>query len=201
MIDVKSVVLYIVPIMKERLLIHSCCGPCSAYPFSILLDSFKVEAFYSNSNLNTAGEYFKRLEGLRLLCSRQGVTCHADDYVTEQWKNAVKGYEHEPERGGRCKICYEYRLRRTFEFAKTNNIKYVTTTLTVAPYKDTRFIFEIETNLSSEYGVKFLDFDFKKKNGYAKTKELAKENDLYIQDYCGCEFSLVDKEQRTGGEL
>lgn len=187
--------------MKERLLIHSCCGPCSAYPFSLLTDSFKVEAFYSNSNLNTASEYFKRLEGLRLLCSRQGVTCYTDDYVPEQWYEVVKGYEHEPERGTRCKICYEYRLRRTFEFAKANNIKYVTTTLTVAPYKDSRVIFDIATRLSDEYGVKFLDFDFKKKDGYLKTKELAKENGIYIQNYCGCVFSLVDKEQRTRGEV
>jgi len=187
--------------MKERLLIHCCCGPCSAYPFSILLDSFKVEAFFSNSNLNTASEYSNRLDGLKLLCSRQGVTCHADDYVPEEWCKVIKGYEHEPERGARCKICYEYRLRRTFEFAKAHDIKYVTTTLTVAPYKDSRAIFDIASRLSDECGVKFLDFDFKKKNGYAKTKELAKEHGIYIQNYCGCEFSLLDKEQRTRGEI
>jgi len=165
------------------------------------LDSFKVEAFFSNSNLDTGSEYLKRLESLKLLCSRQGVACYTDDYVPEKWNKAVKGYEHEPERGGRCKICYEYRLRRTFEFAKEHNIKYVTTTLTVAPYKDSRAIFDIATGLSVEYGVRFLDLDFKKKDGYAKTKGLAKENDLYIQNYCGCEFSLVSKEQRARREM
>jgi predicted adenine nucleotide alpha hydrolase (AANH) superfamily ATPase len=71
----------------------------------------------------------------------------------------------------------------------------------VAPYKDSRLIFDIATNLSSEYGIKFLDFDFKKKDGYAKTKELAKENGIYMQNYCGCVFSLLDKEQRTRGEV
>ena len=187
--------------MKERLLVHCCCGPCAAYPFSVLVENFKVEAFFSNSNLNTASEYFKRLEALRLLCARQGITCYADDYEPEGWHKAIKGLENEPEKGKRCTTCYEYRLKRTFEFAKQNNIEYVTTTLTVAPYKDSKTIFEIAGRLSKEYGVRFLELDFKKNNGYVKTKKLAVDNDLYVQNYCGCEFSLLDREQRVTGEL
>jgi len=187
--------------MKEKVLLHCCCGPCAAYPFSILTDKFKVEAFYSNSNLNTASEYLKRLENLRELCSRQGVKCIADDYEHEKWRDAVKGLENEPERGVRCKVCYEYRLKRTFEFAKNNNIKYVTTTLTVAPYKDSKAVFAVAACLSKEYGVRFLDLDFKKNDGYLKTKKLTAENGLYVQNYCGCEFSLQDRDQRVRGEL
>ena len=182
--------------MKERLLLHCCCGPCSAYPISSLIGDFVVEAFYSNSNIDTVDEYNKRLSNLKLLCGRTGVSCIEDDYEPENWFRSIAGLENEPERGARCKKCYEYRMRRTFEFAKKANIKYITTTLTVAPYKDSKAIFNIASKLSDEYGVGFLELDFKKNDGYMKTKELAKEHGLYIQDYCGCIYSLKDRNKR-----
>jgi predicted adenine nucleotide alpha hydrolase (AANH) superfamily ATPase len=129
------------------------------------------------------------------------VTCLADDYQPEDWHKAIRGLENEPEKGARCISCFEYRLKRTFEFAKQNNIGYVTTVLTVAPYKDSKTVFDIAGRLSKEYGVKFLELDFKKNNGYARTKKLAAENGLYVQNYCGCEFSLLDRKQRICGEL
>ncbi len=187
--------------MKEQLLLHCCCGPCAAYPFSVLTNDFRVEAFFSNSNLDTASEYFNRLESLRLLCSRQGIPCYADDYEPETWHKEIVGLENEPERGKRCHVCFEYRLKRTFELAERNKIKYVATTLTVAPYKNACTIFDIANKLSKVYNVKFLELDFKKNDGYIKTKKLAQQNGLYIQNYCGCEFSLLDKGRRVGATL
>jgi len=187
------------------MLLHCCCGPCSAYPFSVLKPDFEVTAFFSNSNIYPREEYNKRLSSFDKLCKVSGVVMVADSYAPSLWYEAVKGLENEPEGGKRCSACFYFRLKRAFEFAKTRNIKYITSTLTVAPQKNTEMIFEAGRKLAKEYGMSFLELDFKKNNGYQKSRELAKEHQLYIQDYCGCEFSFNERAKRKeinkkGGE-
>ena len=182
-------------------MLHSCCAPCSGYPVAVLSENFKVELYFSNSNLDTLEEYNRRLASIELLSARLGLNYSVDTYNPKAWELAVLGLEQEPERGKRCEKCFEYRLERAFEFASSNGIKYLTTTLSVAPYKDSKMIFRVANALASKYKVEFLSLDFKKDNGYIKTKELAKLHGLYIQNYCGCIYSLRDREQRKEKNL
>ncbi len=183
--------------MKEKLLLHCCCGPCAAHPSKVLKDSFDVLAFFSNSNVEPKEEYQKRLDSFKKLCELTGLEYSVDEYDSDEWFETIKGLELEPERGKRCSICFEYRLKRAFEFAKKNGIKYITTTITVSPYKDSKMVFDVGKKLSQQYGVSFTALDFKKEDGFKKTKELAEKYSLYMQNYCGCVYSLRDKEGRT----
>ena len=186
-------------IMRKKVLLHCCCGPCSAYPLNVLKPDFEVIAFFSNSNIYPREEYNKRLSSFDKLCKVTGTEMIADSYAPALWSEAVRGLENEPERGERCRVCFYFRLKRTFGFAKTQNIKYITSTLTVAPQKDSGMVFEAGRGLAREYGLSFLELDFKKNNGYQKSRELAKEYHLYIQSYCGCEFSFNERAKRKKG--
>ncbi|MFH1224104.1 MAG: epoxyqueuosine reductase QueH [Pseudomonadota bacterium] len=183
-------------LMRQKLLLHCCCGPCSAYPFSILSADFDTFAFFSNSNIDTKKEYEKRLNSFARLCRAMNIPYETDTYAPELWLDAVKGLENEPERGKRCAACFNFRLKRTFEFAKINNIKYITTTLSVAPQKDSEMIFGVGRELTKEHGGCFLELNFKKSDGYKKSRLIAKEHQLYIQDHCGCSFSIEQKNKR-----
>ncbi|HOW16637.1 MAG TPA: epoxyqueuosine reductase QueH [bacterium] len=180
--------------MKEKLLIHACCGPCSANPFNELGKDFDLLGFFSNSNIQPLEEYEKRLDSFTKISSTLKVEYFVDAYDPNDWNDAIKGLENEPERGERCKRCFEYRLRRSFEFAKNNKIKYISTTLTVAPYKDSKTVLGLGESLSKEYGVSFLGIDLKKNDGFKKTMALARKHGLYMQNYCGCIYSLKSRE-------
>ncbi len=110
-----------------------------------------------------------------------------------RWRASVKGHEDDAEGGERCHICYKYRLKATFEFARNNGYHTVTTTLTTGPQKKASFINDYGRKLSSEYNIHFLEYDFKKKNGFLRSVQLSEELNLYRQNYCGCEFSLRDR--------
>lgn len=182
--------------MKERLLLHVCCAPCLAYPITLLSD-YDVLCFFSNSNIYPEEELYKRKESFERFCKVNKINYFIDEYNYDSWTDFIKGFENEPEKGKRCELCFHYRLDKSFNFAKKNGIKKVTTTLTVAPYKSSNMVFKVACSLSNKYGIEFLEFDFKKKDGYKKTKEIAKKENLYIQDYCGCYFSLNDKLKRV----
>ena len=182
--------------MKEDLLLHCCCAPCATHPFE-LLEDYNVLPFFSNSNVEPEDEYQKRLIAFRELCSIKDKEAIIDVYEPEKWLEHVKGMEDEPERGKRCRACFEFRLRRAFEFAKKKNIKYITTTLTTTTYKDTDMVFEVGRELSLEYGLEFKEISFKKDNGHRKSVELSKKYGLYIQNYCGCVFSLQDRRRKV----
>ena len=110
-------------------------------------------------------------------------------YDHTEFLKVVNGYENEKEGGARCRICIAQRLDKTFEYATINNFDIVTTTLSISPHKDAEFINMLGESLQEKYGVKYLHADFKKENGYLRSIQICKENDIYRQDYCGCEFS------------
>lgn len=182
--------------MNKRLLLHCCCGPCSAYPLT-QLKGREVLCFFSNSNIYPVTEYEERFLSFKKNCVDVGVNFVEDIYEHDIWLDLVKGLASEPERGKRCRLCFDFRLRRSFEFAKKQNIKYIASTLTVAPYKDSKMVFDIARGLSREYGIEFEEYNFKKNDGYLKTRKLSKERELYMQSYCGCEFSLNDLRRKN----
>lgn len=180
-----------------RILLHSCCAPCSSYVIEYLANYFIVTVLYYNPNISPFEEYLKRKEEQIKLINNINVKYKVDildcDYDNMIYENLIKGLENEPEKGGRCTICFKLRLSKTAEKAMINNYDYFATTLTLSPYKNAKLINEIGFLLEKEYGVKYLASDFKKRNGYKRSIELSKIYNLYRQDYCGCKYSKRDK--------
>ena len=184
----------------ERLLLHSCCGPCSSYVLDVLTKHFDVTLLYYNPNIYPSEECQKRLaEQLRLLDEmpfKKSVSYMACEYDEGEFLQAAKGLESEREGGARCERCFRLRLNKTAFEAQKNGFDYFTTTLSVSPHKNAQMLNEIGKELEKEYGVKYLYADFKKKDGYKKSVKLSEEYNLYRQDYCGCRFALS---QQKGG--
>lgn len=180
-----------------RLLLHSCCAPCSSYVLEYLSNYFEITVFYYNPNIYPETEYTKRiLEQQKLIDDmefKHPVSFVAGEYEKEKFYEMAKGLEDVKEGGSRCMKCYELRLRETAELAKAGEYDYFTTTLSISPLKNAAKLNEIGQRLAQEYGVEYLVSDFKKKNGYKRSTELSKIYGLYRQDYCGCEFSQRQK--------
>lgn len=180
-----------------RLLLHSCCAPCSSYVLEYLSNYFEITVFYYNPNIYPETEYTKRiLEQQKLIDDmdfKYPVSFVAGEYEKEKFYEMARGLEDVKEGGSRCMKCYELRLRETAELAKAGEYDYFTTTLSISPLKNAAKLNEIGQRLAEEYGVEYLVSDFKKKNGYKRSTELSKIYGLYRQDYCGCEFSQRQK--------
>ena len=177
---------------KPRLLVHSCCAPCSSACLERLAEHFSVDIFFYNPNITDSNEFFKRLAEQKRFCKEVylgSVNVIDIGHNSEEFLTVVKGLETLPERSARCYECYKLRLIKTAEFAKSNGYDYFTTTLSISPHKNATWLNEIGEEIEINLGVKFLNSDFKKENGYLRSIELSKEYDLYRQDYCGCSFS------------
>ncbi|TCS79758.1 hypothetical protein EDD59_10711 [Muricomes intestini] len=177
-----------------RLLLHSCCAPCSSYVLEYLSEFFEIVIFYYNPNIYPESEYYMRLAEqqklIRDMHFKHPVSFLAGDYDRERFYEMVRGMENLKEGGARCFKCYELRLRETAEQAVKSGFDYFTTTLSISPMKNAQKLNSIGLEIAEEYGVKYLTSDFKKKNGYKRSTELSKKYGLYRQDYCGCEYSL-----------
>lgn len=178
---------------KKKLLLHSCCAPCSSYVISYLTNYFDITILYYNPNIYPYEEYLKRkneqIKLIKELTSKNIIDIIDCDYDNELYNNLIKGLENEPEKGNRCTICYQMRMEKTASIAKENNYDYFCTTLSVSPYKNSDLINEIGKKLEGRYKINWLYSDFKKKDGYKKSIELSKKYNLYRQDYCGCIYS------------
>lgn len=178
--------------MKKKLLLHSCCGPCSTVVIERLLDEFDVTVFYYNPNIEPKEEYEKRKAEQQKVCKKFCVPFVDADYDNENWLAFVKGLENEKEGGARCKQCFVFRLQKTAEFAKNHGFDIFATTLSVSPHKNTAVINEVGLQIANEREIEFLPESFKKKDGYLRSINLSKELGLYRQNYCGCHFSRRD---------
>lgn len=173
---------------KKKILLHCCCGPCSTTCVERLIDEgYELILWFSNDNIYPKEEYNKRFLELYKVADFYNLQVLKDEYDHHNWLGKVKSFEDEKEGGNRCSICFEYNLSRAYEKAKELNIPYFTTTLTVSRYKNSNRIFSIGEPFEG-----FLDINFKKQDGYAKSIKYSKELGLYRQKYCGCEFSLRD---------
>ena len=184
-----------------RLLLHSCCAPCSSYVLEYLSDFFSITVFYYNPNIYPQEEYWMRVreqqEFIRRFPARHPISFVEGAYDTERFYEMAKGMEQEKEGGERCFACYELRLREAGELARAKGFDYFTTTLSISPLKNAGKLNEIGAALSAELGVRYLYADFKKKNGYKRSIELSREYGMYRQNYCGCVFSYHER----GGQL
>ncbi len=180
------------------LLLHSCCGPCSSYCIEYLSQFFNITVFYYNPNIYPDEEYYHRVKEQQRFINefptKHSVSFIEGDYDKESFYEIAKGLEDEPEKGGRCHMCYDLRLRRTAEVAKEKGFDFFATTLTISPMKDSSVLNEIGNRIGDEIGVKWLFSDFKKREGYKRSTELSKEYNMYRQDYCGCVFSYKERQ-------
>ena len=183
----------------KKLLLHSCCAPCSSGVIDRLIDFFEITVYFYNPNMDSKDEYDKRaLEQIRFVKEAYGdkVKVVIEDYDNQSYLNVVKGYEDQPEGGARCTQCFSLRFKKSFDYALANGFDYLTTTLTVSPYKNVDLINQIGESICNDSRVKWLYADFKKANGYLNSIQNSKKFGLYRQDYCGCEFSLQKSLER-----
>lgn len=182
-----------------KLLLHSCCAPCSSYVLEYLSDYFEISVFYYNPNIFPESEYTKRILEQQMLIHdmrvKYPVSFLAGNYDRERFFEMAAGLEHLREGGERCFKCYELRLEEAAKIAVEGEFDYFTTTLSISPMKNAEKLNAIGTEIGKKYGVSYLQSDFKKKNGYKRSIELSNEYGLYRQDYCGCEFSFRDRQK------
>lgn len=184
----------------KKILLHSCCAPCSSYVITFLSNYFDITILYYNPNIQPKEEYEKRKkEQIRLIKSLN--TKHKLDYLDcdyddDIYNEVIKGYEDCKEGGSRCHICFNLRLEKTAILAKKHNYDYFCSTLTVSPHKNSKIINEIGSTISNKYNIKWLYSDFKKNEGYKQSIELSKKYELYRQDYCGCIYSKIERQKQ-----
>lgn len=174
----------------ERLLLHSCCGPCSTRCIEALKDAFRVTVLYYNPNITDPAEYAKRkAEQVRFLQESGWADLLDCPYDPQEFFAAAKGFEGEPEGGERCTRCFALRLMYTAQAAKREGFGWFGTTLSVSPHKDAARLNALGEQIAAQAGIRWLYADFKKQNGYLRSTELARQYHLYRQNYCGCIFS------------
>lgn len=181
------------PDNPPRLLLHSCCAPCSSYTLEYLSRYFDITVYYFNPNISPKQEFDKRFEEQKRLISqmpfKNSVTLVEGDYNYDDFLEIAKGLENVPEGGERCFRCYKMRLESTARLAKEQGFDYFCTTLSISPLKNSQKINELGFEIEKKYGVKWLPSDFKKREGYKRSIQLSKEYSLYRQNFCGCIFS------------
>ncbi len=174
----------------KKILLHSCCAPCSVHVIQELIKEYKVTLFYFNPNIFPEEEYQKRLVEAKNYLEKNKVDLIVGEYNYDLWLEQIKGYENEPEKGKRCHICYRYRLKKTAQKAKELGFDTFCSTLSISPHKDAKMINKIGLELSKEYNISYLESDWKKQEGFKKACDISKEEGFYRQSYCGCEFSI-----------
>ena len=179
---------------RPKLLIHICCGVCSVYPLEYLRKYFDITIYFSNSNIYPYEEYDKRLDALKTYLSvlnDDSIVLIEDEYDNASYTKDLSVLKDEPEGGKRCYMCYEMRMRKTFEYANRHKYDYVTTVMSISNRKNAEWINEIGERLNKEYpDTEYLYADFKKADGITSNEKMNKELNLYHQDYCGCIYSI-----------
>lgn len=178
--------------LHPKLTLHLCCAPCSSHVIGLLEEHFDLLLYFYDPNIQPKSEYERRRDESRRFADKKGISFVEGPYDVENWNSLVRGYEDSPERGERCRLCYEMRMSEAARFARENNSGYFTTVLSISPHKDVVRINEIGFAMQERFGVKYLPADFKKKEGFKKSINLSRENGFYRQDYCGCLYSKRD---------
>ncbi len=188
-----------------RLLLHSCCAPCSSYVLEYLSQYFYITVFYYNPNIYPEEEYHMRAKEqqrfIECFQSKYPISFCEGRFDPKEFYDTVKGLEHIQEGGERCFACYELRLREAGQYAKKEGFDFFTTTLSISPMKNAQKLNEIGGKVSEELGIPYLFSDFKKKNGYKRSCEISAEYGMYRQDYCGCVFSYKERQEQKQNKL
>jgi len=188
---------------RKTLLLHSCCAPCSSYVLDYLKDYFKITVLFYNPNMIDLEEFEKRYqEQVRIIEALDPtIGLVKVDYDSQDFFQAIKGYEPIPEGGKRCEACFDLRLREAAAYAKAHGFDFFTTSLSISPLKNAQVLNELGLAIAKTYGLAYLESDFKKKNGYKISVDLSHTYDLYRQDYCGCIYSKLEQEKKDDSDV
>ncbi|MCL6431834.1 MAG: epoxyqueuosine reductase QueH [Anaerolineae bacterium] len=177
------------------MLLHVCCGPCATYPVPRLRSlGFALRGFWYNPNIEPAGEHARREASARAFAAAAGLPLEAGPYEPERFLQAVEATPVRPER---CRKCYRLRLEAAAREAARLGIPAFTTTLLISPYQDQVALREIGKEVASAHGVTFYYENLRR--GWSQRTQLARQYGLYLQQYCGCRFSLAEREERVAG--
>lgn len=183
---------------KPTLLLHSCCGPCGTYPIDLLSDYFELTIFYNNSNIFPLDEYNKRLVELQNYVTKinesknKNIKIIVPEYENERFNKILSSRAEDPEGGTRCHICYSLRYEQLAKYAK-DKYDYICSAMTISRHKNEEVINKILSGYAKKNNVNYLYSNFKKNKGLEIAQRIAKENNMYKQNYCGCIFSLNNK--------
>jgi predicted adenine nucleotide alpha hydrolase (AANH) superfamily ATPase len=185
---------------RPRLLLHVCCAPCATHTLEVLSPDYAVTFFFDNPNIHPEGEYRRRLADAERFAAETGTPFIAIEYDPDSWARALEGLDHEPEGGRRCEACIRLRLEQAANWAKNLHFGAFATTLSISPHKSADLINRIGRELGAERNLQFVEGDFKQGGGFQRSVALSRRHGLYRQDYCGCIYSLREREaRRTGG--
>lgn len=192
--------------MLKKLLLQTCCAPCVTTCVEVLKGNLPwekclefvpefdvIDIYFYNPNIHPQEEYHKRALEAKKYADIVGCSFIEGEYETKIWYDRISGLENEPEKGKRCTTCYGMRLQKTFNYAQKYGYDAVASTLTLSPHKDEKRVNAIGQVFAKKTGIEYLVSNFKKNNGFKISKELSRENCVYCQNYCGCEFSLAER--------
>lgn len=201
------------PMGETRVLLHTCCAPCSSAIIEALLQNgITPVIYYCNPNIYPREEYEIRKNECTRYAQSLGLEIVDDDYDHESWLQEMAGLENEPERGGRCLKCFKMRLLRTARYAGLRGIKVITTTLASSRWKSLGQINEagqwacdavrqrVENEIPPENEVIWWDRNWRKGGLQERRLEIIRQYDFYNQQYCGCEFSMRKETRESTAE-
>ena len=190
----KKISKLVLPDNKSKLLLHSCCAPCSGDIMKRLLDSdINYTVYFYNPNIHPHEEYMLRKEENMAFAKKYKIPFVDDDYNPRTWFEITKGMEHDPERGKRCSTCFDMRFIKTSEYAYNNGFDIISSTLGISRWKDMNQINNSGKYAASKFkGLSYWDFNWRKENGSHRMIEVSKDEGFYMQEYCGCVYSLRD---------
>ncbi len=181
-----------------HLLVHACCAPDAVYFIKRLREDYpqaKMMIFFYDPNIHPYEEYKLRMIETKRVCQELGVDFLEGEYHVENWLGAVKGLEDEPERGKRCKVCFDFRLKRSALLAKELGATHMTTTLLMSPKKDLKVLTQVGDSVCKPLGIEFVSVNYRKGGGTQEMFKLSKEFQIYHQDYCGCVYGLFKQKK------
>jgi len=178
----------------DKLLLHSCCAPCSGEVMEALHASgINYSIFFYNPNIHPKREYELRKQENIDFAKKHGIDFIDADYDTDNWFDRIKGLEMEPERGERCTKCFDMRFERTALYARENGFPVISSSLGISRWKNMNQINDCGQRAASRYdGMVYWDYNWRKGGGSQRMIEISKREEFYQQEYCGCVYSLRD---------
>lgn len=191
----------------NKLLLHSCCAPCSGEVMEALISSkIDFSIFFYNPNIHPVQEYEIRKQENVKFAEKHNIPMIDADYDKENWFARAKGMEWEPERGKRCSMCFDMRFERTALYAHEHGFPVICSSLGISRWKDMNQINESGLRAASHYpGIEYWTYNWRKNGGSERMYEIAKREEFYKQEYCGCVYSLRDtnawRQQKTRNRI
>ncbi|EPJ6603784.1 epoxyqueuosine reductase QueH, partial [Acinetobacter baumannii] len=182
------------PSGHNKLLLHSCCAPCSGEVMESLIESnINFSIFFYNPNIHPVKEYLIRKEENIRFAEKHNIPFIDADYDTDNWFARAKGMENEPERGIRCTMCFDMRFERTALYAYENGFSLISSSLGISRWKNMAQINDCGIRAASHYpDIQYWDYNWRKNGGSSRMIEISKREEFYQQEYCGCVYSLRD---------